>query len=562
MVLFLSIANAVLGLASPYAVKIILDDVLLRGHYERLPIICVALLASTVVSAGLGLLSNYIFTKASQGMLLRLRMDLLHHYHRLEARLYSHVLPGDFVSRFLNDIFALQSLVTGGIFSLSLNALSAVVMLVVMFLLNTHLGLFALLSVPVFLLASRLFSPVIQRSTLQIQQQMAAVTESIQEAVEAAKLTRFYGQEATQEARVKQILREQVARVVRGALLSQTAGSTLTVIAALTPLAVLWYGGTLVLAGRMTPGDLVAFVSYLAGFYGPVQALSQLGVTLQSAWAVLGRVTGVLDLPEQDWPGTEELSSCQGDLEVRDVWFGYDPRPILCGISLSVPAESSLVISGPSGVGKSTLAMLIAGLYSLQNGVITLDDKPIMRLSRDSLARWIAVVPQEVFVFNDTFEANIRFGDQSQPFEKVMEAARRARAHEFIMETSQGYHTVVGSRGSRLSGGQRQRIALARALLRHPAVLILDEAITSVDAAEEFRIQEALQDIEHACTTIIITHRPESYPWIRRRVVLEEGQIKEETEPASLEVNGIAPADSPQNTMTPPLFDPSLANLA
>jgi subfamily B ATP-binding cassette protein MsbA len=130
-------------------------------------------------------------------------------------------------------------------------------------------------------------------------------------------------------------------------------------------------------------------------------------------------------------------------------------------------------------------------------------------------------VPQEVFLFNDTFEANIRFGDLSQPFEMVLEAARRARAHEFIMETSRGYHTIIGSRESLLSGGQRQRIALARALLRHPAVLILDEAMSSVDAAEESHIQEALQDIEHVCTTIIITHRPESYPWVHRQITME-----------------------------------------
>ncbi|MER3406471.1 MAG: hypothetical protein C4289_15970 [Chloroflexota bacterium] len=301
-------------------------------------------------------------------------------------------------------------------------------------------------------------------------------------------------------------------------------------LSALGPALVLWYGGAQVINGLLTIGELLAFTTYVARLFGPVSAFANMNVQLQQALAAFDRVQEYLELQTEirDRPGAIELPPVRGRIEFRDVSFAYSPeRPVLKHISFTVEPGQLVALVGPTGAGKSTVVNLIPRFYDPDEGCVRIDGYDLRDVTLSSLRRQIATVDQETFLFNMTILENIRYARPEATFDEVVEAAKAAYLHDFIMSLPEGYETMVGERGVKLSGGERQRLAIARAILRNPRILILDEATSSLDSIAESYIQRALEPLMRGRTVIAIAHRLSTILSADKILVLQQGELIE-----------------------------------
>jgi len=322
---------------------------------------------------------------------------------------------------------------------------------------------------------------------------------------------------------VEELFEESRVRVLVSATFSSLVG--LLFFSALT--AIFWYGGTEVLAGRLTTGDLVAFIFYAFNIARSVGGMSRLYSTFNSAAGATERLFGLLDTdPEiQDAPDAKPLTDLRGDIAFDQVTFAYEQEPVLKDLTLEVEAGETVAFVGPSGAGKSTAISLIPRFYDPQEGRVLIDGHDLRTVTIQSIRSQVAAVSQDVQLFNTTIAENIRYGRLEATDDEVERAARAANAHDFIAALQNGYDAEVGERGVKLSGGQRQRIAIARALLRDAKILLLDEATSSLDSASEALVQEALERLMEGRTTLIIAHRLSTVQDADRILVFDDGRI-------------------------------------
>jgi ATP-binding cassette subfamily B protein len=337
-----------------------------------------------------------------------------------------------------------------------------------------------------------------------------------------------------EDAEKKRFLREVNAAnqvVIRGVGLDTGLGAATNLVVAFARIAALALGGMLVIEGRITVGTLIAFLGYVGGLFGPVQGLTGIYQTIQKAYVSLDEIFSILDIQEHlgDAADAIELSQVHGTVAFENVEFRYEQleRPILNGINLEVKPGQTLAIVGPSGAGKTTLMALLMRFYDPQEGRIRLDGVDLRKFKQSSLRRNIGTVLQDPLLFNDTVRNNIAYGKPEAGLDQVEQAAQSANAEKFIQQLPERYETMVGERGTRLSVGERQRIAIARALLKNPPILILDEATSSLDAESEALVQEALDRLMKDRTTFVIAHRLATVVRADRIIVLKNGQIVE-----------------------------------
>ncbi len=526
--LVLTVLGAGIALVVPLGLRELVDAVFQEENRALLNTLTLALVVLFVLRAAAAFGGKYLLGWTGERVVADLRKKVYRHLHRQSLRFFEDHRTGDLTSRLTNDVGSVRSAVKDALSNLLTQSLSLVGSVALMVVLNWRLSLIIFLIVPAVTGFAIYFGRKIRALARDIQDRLADTTAVAEEALASIRVVKAFARSDYEVDRYNEAVEDLFGtaryRVLVSALFESTVG--LLFFAALV--AIFWYGGIEVLAGRLTEGDLVAFVFYAFNIARSVGSMSQLYSTFNSAAGATERLFDLLDTEPglRDTPDATALPPIEGHVRLEHVTFAYDEGvPVLHDISLDVAPGQTVAFVGPSGAGKSTLMSLIPRFYAPQTGRVLVDGHDLSTVTRRSLREQIASVSQEVQLFNTTIGDNIRYGRLDASDEAVAEAARAANAHDFIVDMPDGYDTAVGERGVKLSGGQRQRVAIARALLRDARLLLLDEATSSLDSASEALVQEALERLMEGRTTFIIAHRFSTVQTADRLFVLDDGRI-------------------------------------
>jgi ATP-binding cassette subfamily B protein len=520
------------------SIKYLIDNVIAARNLQLLFQLLAVLFVAFVLNAVFSLHRAYLTAWVSEKMLLRLRLDLFEHLQRLSAAFYARARVGDIVSRLSNDLVVVQMALSQAALTGLFYVLSFVFASIALFLLDWRLAVVVLITLPLLFIATTILSGRVVTASRERSERLAAVTDVLQETLNAQAVVRAFGLQRRVIQRFAEELDRLFGSAVRLVLLGSLYGLSSNLITSLIQMLVLGIGAYLIIVDRsLTLGALFAFTGLLASVTSPVEQFTQLLQTLQQAAGSMQRVAQLLDerVEIQDAPDAVTLPRLSREIRFENVWFSYTgTQPTLQNLNLVIPAGKHVAIVGPSGAGKSSVINLLLRFYDPQQGRILLDGVDIRSATQQSLREQMAVVFQDTFVFNTTIRENLAYGRLDATEEEIITAARQAEIHDFIMSLPAGYDTVVGERGARLSGGQRQRLAIARALLRRPAILLLDEATSALDPETEAQIQATLSQVTQQLTTIAVTHRLASAANADYIFVLDRGLLVEQGTHAEL----------------------------
>ncbi|MDE0666953.1 MAG: ABC transporter ATP-binding protein [Acidimicrobiaceae bacterium] len=548
-----TVAATFLGLLPPLVIREIFDSAIATGDGGYLNVLFAVLIASALGEALLSLVGRRLSSGIGEGLIFDLRLRLFDHVQRMPLAFFTRTQTGTLVSRLNNDVIGAQRAFTGTLGTVVANIITLVGTLIAMLLLEWRLTLLAVVILPVFVLPARRVGRGLQAITREGMNLNASMNNTMTERfnVAGALLVKLFGRHDDEAADFS----DRAGRVrdigVRSAMYSQIFLIALTLVGAVGTAIVYWLGGHLAIDGSLSAGTLVALGLYTVRIYVPLTSLSNARVDVMSAFVSFERVFEVLDTPNPitDAPDAGELPRPEGRVEFRDVHFAYppadgtpeslgvaaagaqsepaDPVEVLSGIDLAMPPGWMVAVVGPSGSGKTTLVSLVPRLYDVTGGAVLVDGIDVRRLSQASLRAAIGTVTQDPHLFHDTVASNLRYARPDAADSELVEACRAARIHDVIAVLPDGYDTLVGERGYRLSGGEKQRLAIARMLLKDPAIVILDEATSHLDTENEALVQEALTEALRGRTSLVVAHRLSTIVDADVIVVLDEGRIVE-----------------------------------
>ena len=514
-----------------WLVKPAMDGVFIRRDETMLKIIPLLFLAAYAAKGLARYGQSYLMAAIGERVIARLRRDLYAHLQRMSLAFFTSHHTAELMSRVVTDVNRLARL-SSTVLVMTIRQLVMVVALTaVMFVRDWRLAVIALVVFPFVGVAVRSIGRRLYRINKRSQLKVAELNVLLHEVFSGTKIVKAFGREAHEVGRFDHVNRGLLNLALKDHRTDEITDPLMEVLAAVGIMGALWYGGQQVIAGTMTPGDFFSFTAAVALLYGPVRQLSRIVNTVQQSTSSVERVFEILDLPPTvaDRPGAVTLDAFHERIVFEQVSFRHadSDELTLRDISLTVGRGEVVAFVGMSGAGKSTLMDLLPRFHDVSSGRITIDGHDLRDVSQASLRALIGIVTQETFLFSDSVLYNIGYGRPGAPFEDVVRAARQAHADEFIAGCPDGYQTLVGERGVRLSGGQRQRIAIARAFLKNPPILILDEATSDLDAESEFMIQQALAELMRGRTVLVIAHRLATVRNADRIVVVHEGRIAE-----------------------------------
>ena len=571
------VLGTVIGLIPTLAFRDIIDTAIENEDRSRLNWLGLLVVVAAFASAGISMIDRWLSSRIGEGIIYDLRDKLFRHVQDMPLGFFTQTQTGALISRLNNDVIGAQRAFTTFLSTVIGNVINLAITLLAMFTIEWRLTLLSLVILPFFLIPSRRVGARMADITRESMDLNASMNTTMTERfnVSGAMLVKLFGQPrveaddfSSRAARVRDI-------GIRSAMLARVFMVSMTLVGALGTAAIYWIGGGMVINGTISIGDLAALSLLVVRVYLPLTALSNARVDVTSALVSFERVFEILDMtnPIVDAPDATELTNVKGKVAFRDVTFTYPSadestiasledgparrlpnrgsgsrigtglipltdspsyngsgaeREVLQGVDLEIEAGQLVAIVGPSGAGKSTLLNLLPRLYDVSGGSIEVDDQDIRGVTQDSLRASIGVVNQDPHMFHDTVGANLRYANPNATDEQLVEATKAARIHQVIADLPDGFDTVVGERGYRLSGGEKQRLAIARMLLKDPAIVILDEATSHLDTENEHLIQQALEHALEGRTSLVIAHRLSTITSADQIIVVDDGRVVEQ----------------------------------
>jgi len=528
LTLLLTLLGSATQLAGPWLKQQGIDQGIIPGDFSLLMKFVWLMLCAHLLSTVCSFWSGQIITWLGQQTIHDLRVKLFSHLQRLSLDYYEKEQPGRIISRAINDLEAINDLITSGAIAAIGDLFLLIGVSVILVRYDPLLGGLVILLLPVLVGVALLFQKRIRRVFTKARETIAALSSYVHETVSGIRVVKTLARERLSERRFYQLnTANQDANIAVGGVFAYFIPATGIAQYAAIAL-VLWYGGGLVASGMMKIGVIVAFILYINQFFDPVNRLIELFASVPRALVGLNRILEIIDREPsvQDRPGARELTPFSRQIEFKGVTFSYDGRhPILQDIDFTARFGEVVALVGHTGAGKSSMMKLLTRFYDVQEGEVLIDGQDIREVTLASLRGQMGMVQQETFLFSGTVRENIRYGRPEATDEEVEQAAKTVFAHEFIKELPQGYDTDISERGVRLSGGQRQLVSFARAVLRNPRVLILDEATSSVDHFTEVHIQEAMKTLMQNRVSFVIAHRISTVRDADLILVMQEGRI-------------------------------------
>ena len=525
------ILSSVFGIIPPWLIKNIVDDVLINKEASTLNLLAIGIITLYILKALFGYGHMYLMTWVGQKVVIDIRLELYDHTQRLSlAKLYSK-RSGEFLSRITNDVAVLQNILASVVVDFVVQGCTFIGIICFLLFINWKLTLITFIVTPLAVLVIDKASSKLREVGGTIQEKLAMVAAIAQEALSSIRIVRAFVTEEKEYARFEYESNKHFKAVMKGTQVRGLLEGTVEVILISALAFILWFGGRDVINGKLTAGALLAFLTYIGLLVQPIRVLSRVISTIQQGVASADRVFEILDekneVPLPENPLT--LTPMSGQISFKDVWFAYNDKAwVLKGLDFEIESGQKIAVVGSTGAGKSTLADLVMRFYDPQKGTILIDRTDIKQLDLKSYRRQIGVVPQDPVLMKGTLAYNIGYGYEGVTDDDLARAAETAGILSFIRTLPDGFDTAVGERGVTLSGGQRQRIAIARAVVRDPRILIMDEATSSLDALVEQQVQDAMRKAIQGRTSIIIAHRLSTIRDADRIAVLSGGKLVEQ----------------------------------
>jgi subfamily B ATP-binding cassette protein MsbA len=527
---FSIIAISSLQFVIPQLSQYTIDVVIGEKLYGQLLWVAAGILGAAALLGGFHFLSSYMMAQVGQRSVYELRNDLYQHISNLDMKFFDRTRTGDLMSRVTNDVNMLQQLVSSGMMQIVTELVTFIAISAFMLYTNWQLTLLLMITFPLMFLTTKFFSKRMRAKFKVVQQSVAEVSNHLQDTLSGIRLIKTFSSEDYENGRFSEKSQSNMMANLDAAKLRATYEPIIDFLNYLGMAIVLVFGAWQVMQNELTVGAIVAYLAYLRLLQGPVRQISRTLNMIQQSAAAYERIVEILETKPNvtEKPDAVPLPPIQGHIVFSGVNFAYQPnKPVLRDFDLDIAPGKVTALVGSSGAGKSTIAHLIARFYDPQEGTITIDGHPLTDVTIKSLRTQMGIVSQDIILLNGTVRENIMYGKPDATEEEVIEAAKAANAHEFIMSFPDGYESQIGERGVKLSGGQKQRLSIARAILKDPRLVILDEATAALDTESEQLIQEALGRLLVGRTCIVIAHRLSTIQKADRIIVLEKGQVAE-----------------------------------
>ena len=513
-------------------VKYVMDKVFIAKDQFWLILLACTVIVIYLIKSICDYFSYYNMNDVGQSVIRDIRDGLYNHIQTLSMPYFIRTPTGILISRITNDVNMVQLSVTESVTEFIRQSLTLIGLVTVVFWRDWSLAIIAMLVFPLVVYPINKFGQRLKRYSTKSMKVMGNVMSILDEAISGIRIVKAYNMEEYETERFSEENQNYYRNWMKRVSIRALSGPLLELIGGLGTAFLLWYGGMKVISGALTPGDFLSFLTGLSMLYAPIRKLNKVNIEIQEGIAASKRIFELLDTAPEivEKPGSINLPRLEGDFELRNMWFSYtsDETYALEDISFTAQKGKQLALVGESGSGKSTIANLLPRFFDVSKGSILVSGTDIRDVTLKSLRENIAMVTQEMILFNDTIKANIAYGTVRSSMEEIIEAAKAANAHEFIMSLKDGYDTVVGESGVRLSGGQRQRLCIARAIIKNAPILILDEATSALDTESEREVQAALDRLMKGRTSLVIAHRLSTIVGADEIIVLSHGRIVEQ----------------------------------
>jgi subfamily B ATP-binding cassette protein MsbA len=530
LVMVLSITLSMLALVEPYLIKILIDNVLLPRNFFLLWVVLGLFLAVELASTAVGITFTYYQSSLEQNFILQLQKSLFKHLEELDMAFHHRSRVGDLLFRLNNDVQQFEKLIENVSITFG-NVILGIGTFVVILFINWQIALFSLVVLPFYSIVAHHYRFEIRRRQKAVRQKAAQITSFLQERLSSIKSIKIFQREEDEHRAFAEQGKDLVSSQLRFTLFSRSISALMHYIGYLPVLFVLGFGGYQVLLGSLTVGGLMAALAYVERLLGPFSNFGDFPLQVEQNMAAIDRVFEVFEeAPKMvDRENARELEKVLGEIVFSNVFFRYNKgKDVLHDVSFTIRPGQKVALVGPSGVGKTTIADLICRFYDPVAGTVKIDGHDLRDIKLHSLRQHVGLVSQGTLLYNLSIKENIRYGRLSTADDEIIQAARLAGIHDFVTSLPHGYDTIIGERGANLSEGQRQRVSLARMFLKNPALLILDEATSSLDAESEEKIHRGIDEVMSGKTVLIIAHRLSTIKNVDQILVLRDNVMTEQ----------------------------------